>query len=156
MNHELPYVQGGFRKRQDHQKSKRVPGKHLLLLYWLCQSLWLCGLQKNCRKFLKRWDYQTCLLRNLCADQEATVKTGHGTPGWFQIGKGVCQGYILSVCLFNIYAECIRQNVRLDEAQAGIKMPAISIGEKYQYQLGEISITSDMQMTPPLWQTAKN
>ena len=58
-------------------------------------------------------DHLTCLLRNLYAGQEATVITGHGTPGWFQIWKGECQVYILSVCLFNIYAECIRQNVRL-------------------------------------------
>ena len=64
----------------------------------------------------------TCLLRNLYAGQEATVITGHGTMDWFQIGKGVCQGCILSPCLFNIYAEYIMQNARLDEAQAGIKI----------------------------------
>ena len=64
----------------------------------------------------------TCLLRNLYAGQEATVRTGHGTTDWFQIGKGVCQGYILSPCLFNLYAEYIMRNTRLDEAQAGIKI----------------------------------
>ena len=64
----------------------------------------------------------TCLLRNLYAGQEATVRTGHGTTDWFQIGKGVCQGCILSPCLFNFYAEYIMQNARLDEAQAGIKV----------------------------------
>ena len=89
-------------------------------------------------------DHMTCLLRNLYAGQEATVRTGHGTTDWFQIGKGVRQGYILSPCLFNLNEEYIMQNARLDEAQAGIKIP------------GEISITSDMQMTPSLWQKAKN
>ena len=64
----------------------------------------------------------TCLLRNLYAGQEATVRTGHGTTDWFQIGKGVCQGCILSPCLFNLYTEYIMRNVRLDEAQAGIKI----------------------------------
>ena len=67
-------------------------------------------------------DHQSCLLRNLSAGQEATVRTGHGTTDWFQIGKGACQGYILSPCLFNFYAEYIVQNVKLDEAQAGIKI----------------------------------
>ena len=88
-------------------------------------------------------DHLTCLLRNLYAGQEATVRTGHGTTDWFQIGKGVCQGCILSPCLFNFYAEYIMRNARLDEAQTGIKLP------------GEISVTSDMQMTPPLWQKVK-
>ena len=67
-------------------------------------------------------DHLTCLLRNLYAGQEATVKTGHGTTDWFQIGKGVHQGYILSPCLFNWYAEYIMRNDGLDEAQAGIKI----------------------------------
>ena len=66
-------------------------------------------------------DHLSCLLRNLYAGQEATVRTGHGTTDWFQIGKGVCQGCILSPSLFNLYAEYIISNVRLDEAQAGIK-----------------------------------
>ena len=74
-------------------------------------------------------DYLNCLLRNLYADQEATVRTGHGTTDWFQIGKGVCQGCILSPCLINLYAENIMRNAELDEAQVGIKNP------------GEISIT---------------
>ena len=84
-------------------------------------------------------DHLTCLLRNLYAGQKAIVRTGHATTDWFQIGKGVHQGCILSPCLFNFYAEYIMRNTGLDEAQAGIKI------------VGEISITSDMQMTPPLW-----
>ena len=67
-------------------------------------------------------DYLTCLLRNLYADQEATVRTGHGKTDWFQIGKGVCQGFILSPCLFDFYAEYIMRNAGLEEAQAGIKI----------------------------------
>ena len=72
-------------------------------------------------------DHLTCLLRNLYAGQEATVKTGHGTTDWFQIKKGVCQGCVLSLCLFNFYAEYIMGNARLDETQAGI-----NYWEKYQ------------------------
>ena len=67
-------------------------------------------------------DHLTCLLRNLYAGQEATVRTGHGTTDWFQIGKGVSQGYVLSPCLFNLYAEYIMRNAGLEEAQAGIKI----------------------------------
>ena len=67
-------------------------------------------------------DHLTCLLRSLYAGQAATVRTGHGTMDWFQIGKQVCQGCILSLCLFNLYAEYITQNTRLDEAQVGIKI----------------------------------
>ena len=72
-------------------------------------------------------DHLTCLLRNLYADQETTVRTGHGTTDWFQIGKGVCQGYILSLCLFNFYAEYIMRNAGLDEAQARIKIAGRNI-----------------------------
>ena len=88
-------------------------------------------------------DHLTRFLRNLYAGQEATVRSGHGTTDWFQIGKGVHQVCILSPCLFNLYAEYIMRNAGLEEAQAGIRL------------LGEISITSDMQMTPPLWQKVK-
>ena len=88
-------------------------------------------------------DHLTCLLRNLYAGKEARVRTGRGTTDWFQIGKRVHQGCILSPCLFNLYAEYIMRNAGLDEAQAGSRL------------LEEISITSDMQMTPPLWQKAK-
>ena len=72
-------------------------------------------------------DHLTCLLRNLYADQETTVKTGHGTTDWFQIGKGVFQGCILSPCLFNLYAEYIMRNAGLEEAQAGIKIAGRNI-----------------------------
>ena len=72
-------------------------------------------------------DHLTCLLRNLYAAQEATVRTGHGTTDWFQIGKGICQGCILSPCLFNLYAEYIMRNPGLDEAQAGIKIAGRTI-----------------------------
>ena len=82
----------------DHWKRKRVPEKHLLLLYWLCQILWLCR------------------------SQQSVENSGHGTTDWFQIGKGVHQGCILSPCLFNLYAEYLMRNAGLDEAQAGIKI----------------------------------
>ena len=72
-------------------------------------------------------DYLTCFLRNLYAGQEATVRTGHGTKDWFQIGKGVRQGYILSLCLFNLNAEYIMRNTGLEEAQAGIKIAGRNI-----------------------------
>ena len=83
-------------------------------------------------------DQFTCLLRNLYAGLEATVTTGHGTMDWFQIGKEVHQGCILSPCLFNLYAEYIMRNAGLDEVQAESRL------------LEEISITSDKQVTPPL------
>ena len=72
-------------------------------------------------------DQLTCLLRNLYAGQEATVRTGHGTTDWFQIGKGIRQGYILLSCFFNLYAECITRNAGLNEAQAGIKVAGKNI-----------------------------
>ena len=100
----------------------------------------------NCAKILQEMgipDHLTRLMRNLYAGQEATVRTGHGATDWFQIGKEVRQGYILSPCLLNLFAEYIMQNTGLDEAQLESRL------------LGEISITSDMQMIPPLWQKAK-
>ena len=106
-----------------------------------------CVDHKKLWKILKEMgipDHLTCLLRNLDAGQEATVRTRHGTTDWFQIGKGVRQGCILSPCIFNLYAEYIMRNAGLEEAQAGIKIA------------GEISITSDTQMTPPLLQKVKN
>jgi len=88
-------------------------------------------------------DNLTSLLRNLYAGQEATVRSRYGTMDWFQIGKGVNQGCILSPCLFKLHTEYIVQNAKLDKAQAAIKIPE------------EILTTSDVQMTPPLWQKAK-
>ena len=85
----------------------------------------------------------TCLLRNLYAGQEATVRTGHGTTDWFQIGKGVLQGCMLSPCLFNLYAEYIMEMPGWMKHKLESRLP------------GEISITSDMQMTPPLWEKVK-
>ena len=77
-------------------------------------------------------DHLTCLLRNLYAGQQATVRTGHGTTDWFQIGKGVCQGCILSPCLFNLHAEYIMRNAGLEEAQAGLKIARRNIN-KFRY-----------------------
>ena len=88
-------------------------------------------------------DHLTCLLRNLYADQEATVRTAHGTTDWFQIGKEVCQGCILSPCLFNFYAEYIMKNAGLEETQAGMKIAGRNINNLI------------LQMTPPLWQKVK-
>ena len=89
-------------------------------------------------------DHLTCLLRNLYAGQEATVRTGHGTTDWFQIRKGLCQGCILSSCLFNIYAEYIREMLDWMKYMLESRFP------------GEVSITSDMQMAPSFWQKVKS
>ena len=88
-------------------------------------------------------DHLTCLLRNLYADQEATFRTGHGTTDWFQIGKGVLQGCILSPWLINLYAEYIMKMLGWMKHKLETRL------------LGEISMTSDMQMTPSLWQKVK-
>ena len=111
----------------DHGKSKRAPEKHLFLLYWLCQSL--CVDHNQLWKILKEMgipDHLTCLLRNLYAGQEGTVRTGQGTD-WFQIRKGVRQGCVLSPCLFNFYAEYIMRNAGLEETKAGIKVAGRNI-----------------------------
>ena len=89
-----------------------------------------CVDHNKLRKILKEMgvpDHLTCLLRNLYAGQEATLRTGHGTTDWFQIGNGVCQGCILSPCLFNLYTEYIMRNAGLKEAQAGIKIAGRNI-----------------------------
>ena len=114
---------GSSKKQEEFQK------KHLFLLYWLCQSLWLCDHNKVWKipKEMGISDHLTCLLRNLYAGQEATVTTGHGTTDWFQIGKGVRKGCLLSPCLFNLYAEYIMRNPGLKEAQAGIKIARTNI-----------------------------
>ena len=106
-------------------------------------TVWI---KTNCGKFLEMGipDHITCLLENLYAGQEATDRTAHGKTDWFQTGKGVCQGCILSPCLFNLYAEYIMQNAGWMKHKLESRL------------LGEISITSDMQMTPPLGQRVKN
>ena len=135
VNHELPDVQAGFRKG-------RGTRDQVANIHWIMEkarefqkNIYFCFIDYakafDCVDHNKVWkilkemripDHLTCLLRNLYAGQEATVRTGHGTTDWFQEGKGVCQGCILSPCLFTLYAEHIMRNARLDEAQAGIKI----------------------------------
>ena len=140
MNRELTVVQAGFRKGRGTRdqianicriiEKARELQKSIYFFYWLCQSLWLCRLQKYLWKIVKEMgipDHLTCLLRNPCAGQEATVRTGHGTTDWFQIAKGVRQGCILSSGLFSLYPEYIIWNGGLDEAQAGTKIAGRNI-----------------------------
>ena len=113
---KLPTSTGSWKK----QESSRKTSISALLTRPKPLTVWITI---NCGKFFKRWEYQTtCLLRNLYAGQEATVRTGHGTTDWFQIGKKVHQGCILSPCLFNFYAGYIMRNAGMEEAQAGIKI----------------------------------
>ena len=139
MNHELPDVQAGFRKG-------RGTRDQIANICWIMEkarefqkNIYFCFLDYaktfDCVDHNKLWkilpkmgipDHLTCLLRNLYAGQEATVRTGHGTTDWFQIGKGV-QGCILSPCLFNFYAEYIMRNAGLDEEQTGIKIAGRNI-----------------------------
>ena len=142
VNSELPDIQAEFRKgrgtrdqianiRWIIEKARELQNKNLLL-YRLCQSL--CVDHNKVWKILKEMeipDHLTCLLRNLYAGQEATVRTRHGTTDWFQIGKGLCQGCILSPCLFNLDAEYIMRNAGLDEAQTGIKISRRNICHPY-------------------------
>ena len=140
MNRELPDVQAGLRKG-------RGTRDQIANIHWIIEKP--SEFQKNiCSCFIdyteafdcvdhnKLWkilqdmeilDHLTCLLRNLYAGQEATVRTGQGTMDWFQTGKGVCQGCVLSLCLFNLYAEYIMQNVGLVEVQVGIKIAGRNI-----------------------------
>ena len=135
MNCELPDVQAGFRKRRGTRDQFANIRWIIEKARELQKTIYFCFIDYakafDCVNHNKLWknlkatgipDYHTCLLRNLYVSQEATVRTGHGTTDWFQIGKGVRQGCILSPCLFNLYAEYIMQNARLDEAQAGIKI----------------------------------
>ena len=132
MTHELPDVQDAFRKDRgtrvqivniwDHRKSKRIPEKHLLCFIDYAKGF-DCVDHNNLWKIFQEMgisDHLTCFLRNLYVGQQVTVRTGHGTTDWFQIRKGVQQGCILSICLFNFYAEYIMQNGGLEESQAGI------------------------------------
>ena len=95
-------------------------------------------------------DRLTCLLRNLYAGQEATVRTGHGTTDWFQIGKGVCQGCILSPCLFNFYAKYIMINAGLEEAQAGIKIARRNINNLRYADDTTLMAESEEELNKPL------
>ena len=118
---KLPTFAGSLKK----QESSRKTSTSALLTMPKPLTVWITT---NCGKFFKRWEYHlTCFLRNLYAGQGATVKTGHETTDWFQIGKGVHQGCILSPCLFNLYAEYIMQNAGLDEVQSGIKIAGRNI-----------------------------
>ena len=130
-----------------HQKSKRVPKKVVYFFLTDYAKDFDCMDHNKLWKILKEMetpDHLTCLLINLYAGQEAIVRTGHGTTDWFQVRKGERQGYILSPCLFNLYAEYIMRNAGLNETQVGLKIARRN------------TITSDMQMTSPLWQTVKN
>ena len=156
VNYEIPDVQAGFRKGEGTRdqianicsiiKKAREFQKYIYFCFIDYTKAFDCVDHNKLWKTLNEMripDHLTCLVRNLYTGQEATVRTGHGTTDWFQIGKGVRWGCILSPCLFNFYAEYIIRNAGMDEAQGGIKIAE------------EISITSDMQMTPPLWQKVK-
>ena len=137
MNRELPDVQDGFRKGRDQianiswiiEKAREFQ-KNIYFCFIDYAKAFDCVDHNKLWKILKEMgitDYLTCLLRNLYAGQEATVRTGHGTTDWFQIGRGVHQGCILSPCLFNLHAEYIMRNAGLEVAQAGIKIAGRNI-----------------------------
>ena len=140
MNRELPDVQTGFRKgrrTRDHianirwiiKKAREFP-KNIYFCFIDYAKAFDCVDHNKLWKILKEMgipDHLNCLLRNLYGGQEATVRTGHGTTDWFQIGKGVCQDCILSLCLFNLYAEYIMRHAGLEEAQAEIKIAGRNI-----------------------------
>ena len=145
VNCELPDVQAGFRKGRGTRD--QIANTHWIIkkAREYQKNTYLCFIDYakafssvDYNELWKIPDYLTCLLRNLYAGQEATVRTRHGTMDWFQIRKAVHQGCILSACLFNLYAEYIVQNAGLYKSQLKSRLP------------GEISITSDMQMAPPL------
>ena len=140
VNRELPDVQAGFRKGRGTRdqianicwimEKAREFQKNIYFCFIDYAKAFDCVDHNKLWKILKEMgipDHLTCLLRNLYAGQEATVRTGHGTTDWFQIGKGVCQGCILSPCLFNLYAEYIMRNAGLEETQAGIKIAGRNI-----------------------------
>ena len=140
VNQELPDVQAGFRNGRGTRdqianihwiiKKAREFQKNIYFCFIDYAKVFDCVDHNKMWKILKAMgipDHLTCLLRNLYVGQEATVRTGHGTADWFQIGKGVYQGIILSPCLFNFYAEYIMGNAGLDEAQAGIKIAVRNI-----------------------------
>ena len=157
MNHELPDVQAGFRKGRGTrdqianihwiiEKTREFQKKNIYFCFIDYAKAFDCVDHNKLWKTLKDMgipDHLTCLLRNLYAGQEETVRTGHGTTDWFQIGKGVLQGCILLPCLYNFYAEYIMRNAGLEEAQAGIEIAGRNINNLC------------MQMTPFLWQKVK-
>ena len=121
---KLPTSNGSSKKQESSRETS------ISALLTMPKRLTYCVDHNKLWKILKEMgipDHLTCLLRNLHAGQEATVRTGHGITDWFQTGKGVCQGCILSPCLFNLYAEYIMRNTGLDEAQAGIKIAGRNI-----------------------------
>ena len=138
VNHELPDVQAGFRKGRRtrdqianickimEKESSRKTSISALLTMPKPLTVWIT-INWKILKEMGIPDHLTCLLSNLYSGQEATVRTGHGTTDWFQIGKGVLQGCILSPCLFNLYADYIMRNAGLEEAQAGIKIDGRNI-----------------------------
>ena len=143
VNCELLDVQAGFRKGRgnrdqianilDHWKSQRVPEKNINFCFIDYANAFDCVDHNKLQKILKERgipDHLTCLLRNLYAGQEATVRIGHGTTDWFQIWKAVHQGCILSPCLFNLYAEYILRNSGLHEEQTGIKIDGRNINNQ--------------------------
>ena len=140
VNHEIPNVQAGFRKDRGTRdqianiysitEKTREFQKNIYFCFIDYTRVFDCVVQNKLWKILQEMgipDSLTCLLRNLYAGQEATVRTGHGTTDWFQIGKGVRQGCLLSPCLFNLYAEYIMRNAGLEEAQAGITIAGSNI-----------------------------
>ena len=160
MNRELPDVQAGFRKG-------RGTRDQIANTRWLMEkarefqkNIYFCFIDyakafdrvdhNKLWKILKEMgipDHLTCLLMSLYAGQEATVRTGHGTTEWFQIGKGLCQGCILSPCLFNLYAEYIMRNAGLEEAQAGIKIAGRNINNlRYADDTLMAKMTSQIQI----------
>ena len=136
VNRDLPDVQARLRKGRGARDwianicwiIEKARGLHKNVYFCFIDyaevTVWIT---KNCGKFLKGWKYQTCLLRNLYTGQEATVRTEHGTTDWFKIGTEVCRDCILSPCLFNLYAEYIRQNAGLNKSQARIKISGRNI-----------------------------
>ena len=135
VNRELPDVQAGFRKGRGNRgqianirwiiEKAREFQKNIYFCFTDYAKAFDCMDHNKLWKILQEMGIQdqlTCLLRNLCAGQEATVRNRHGTTDWFKIGKGVHQGCILSPCLFNLYAKYIMRNAGLDEAQTGIKI----------------------------------
>ena len=142
MNHELPDVQAGYRKGRGIRdqtanicwimEKAREFHKNIYFCFIDYAKAFDCVDNNKLWKILKEMgipDHLTCLLRNLYAGQDATVRPGHGTRDWFQVGKRVHQGCILSLYLFNLYAECIMRNSGLEEAQAGIKTAGRNINK---------------------------